>query len=371
MLLIKNGELTYSTGPEGKEIAYRSEFIKEKEELIARNEKFSGWKHAAEEDDQAGMVSRGMLWGGRRQRLEIPKIVDGQQVENGFYFIIRMTRASGLFFYNPARDEEIRHFHREHFNPRGFCVAGETLVAAIEDEDHTRHICRFDLNGRDPVSLTSGDALDEHPSIHGGQVVYSSAGIARDQNGVPAKLAPRAICEVSVDGSSHRVLRESPTYDYILPKRDPEGRLYAIRMPYVQASYGFVQFVKDVALFPINLAIAIMGFLNVFSIMFGKRPIVPSGGPRVEAQDLRKKMIHARIVNIQSESKKAGFRVAAPSTWVLVRIDQEQDTVLDNHVVGFAFDRDGTLLVNKGYHISALAAKQTVHQSQDLISVVA
>ena len=368
MIVIRNDTLFYQR--DGKEVAYVSEFIKEKADLIARSEHFHGWKTQEDDGDAKSMIPRGMLWGGRKMSSDLPTIITAQADEAGFYFIMKMTRACGLFHYNVRKDEEVRFFHRENFFPVGAHIAQERLVAALGEADGSRHLVSFDINGRDATVLTSGDTRDEHPCIADGVIYYDSTGIGRDQQGNVAGFGPKAICSVTLTGESQQVIREAKAFDYIMPKRDRDGKLYALRMPYEQEVYRFSVFLKDVLLFPYNLAMAVMGFLNAFSVMFARRPIITSGGPKLATQDLRKRIINSRLVDIREATRQAGQRVAAPSSWKLVRLDGDKDVELAAHVIGYAFADDGTILVNKGYSVTK-AAGERVLESADLITELA
>lgn len=356
MLLIISGRIHQVV--DGRLRPYESQFIAEKLEIAARAEKYSGWKHA-EDDGPGGMVPRSMLWGGRRPKATAPEVTLARNHGDGFHFTVRMSRSSGLFYYDRKRDEEVRLFHKEGFNPMGLSADDAAIATTVDAEDGSRHIAIYDREGRNETVVTSGDSVDEHPFLSGGRIWYDARGIGRTQDGSVGGFGPRGLYAVDRDGGGHAVVRESRTWEYIMPKVAPDGTVYALRIPWESSDYTVWRSVKDVAMFPVVMGMAVIGFLNSFALMFAKKSIITHGGPRLPEQDIRKRLFHARMVDIERASREAGRRVAAPKSWKLVRLDGEADIEICAHVVDF--DLHGAeVLVNTGFSVATADGRQLV-----------
>jgi hypothetical protein len=154
MLIIKADSIF--TVSEGLAKEFASPFALEKFEKEKRFFENNAWRtKGADSGDPEGMFARSMLWGSRGQQRppRKPKMRFVQRVGGRDYYVLELSRASGLFYYDRAKDEEIRLFHREVFSPMGLHVAPDfSIISTVSDEDGSTHIVRLDA---DPTSATA------------------------------------------------------------------------------------------------------------------------------------------------------------------------------------------------------------------------
>jgi hypothetical protein len=352
---------------------FASPFALEKYEKEKRFYDNNAWKNQSGDEGQAGLMSRGMLWGARsmRQPPRKPRMRFVQRVKNRRYYVLELSRACGLFYYDLDKDEEIRLFHREVFSPRGFHVDDDFgIVTTAAEEDGSSHIVRLDPDGRQVKQLTSGDCVDENPFFHDGCIFYQSSGIARTQQGIAALFAPAEILSLNLNSGSVETIKSYPGHDCILPKVDGEGNLYYIKAPYRSGQVSVGTRFLDVILFPFRLCAAIIAFLNVFSIFFTKRPLKTSGGPDIREMDLTHRLLHNRVIDIQQTMRKEGKKVAAPRDWRLIRLRNGAEEELATNVVWYEVAKDGRVIHTDGFTIYD-AERKTVYESDELVSCVA
>jgi hypothetical protein len=348
----------------GAEKKYLSPFISQKIDSAARSDKHSGWKQK-DDGESGGLFARSTLWGRQNAPFIPPHITQVHEHEKGFVYVIKMARAAGLFHYDRETDSETRLFHKENFNPAGLSVTSKGIVTTVDSVDGSRHLAMYDCSGKNEVAITCGDCVDEHPCCGEEAVYYDSRGIGRAQNHSIGAFGPRGIYCISYDGQNHEVIRESTRFEYLIPKVAPNGAVYALRIPWDNNVLSLWSSLRAVLMFPFVMAMAIIGFLNVFSLIFAKRTILTAGHPELPSQDLRKRMIHSKLLDIQRPARGDGKGSVAPKSWKLVRIDKEEDIEINNGVIGFNLNSSG-LFINTGFGIFSDKGEE-LYKSNDLI----
>jgi len=113
MYLIKSGSIFEVSN--GKETEFLSPFGEEVFQHDRRSWEQESWKYKDDEAEAAkGFMPRGMLWGGQG-KLNKPARVKTTYVAGTaerLYYVLEMTNSCGLFYYDFARDQEIRLFHK-------------------------------------------------------------------------------------------------------------------------------------------------------------------------------------------------------------------------------------------------------------------
>ncbi len=333
-----------------------------------------------ERDRQRGeWKNQGMAWNfGAQMRgalpgMDIPverrriRFTGVAAVGNGeMIYALDTDHVGGLFQYELKDGYERRLFHRQQFRVNDVARHSDgTLALSVLAEDGTAHIATMGGEGKGLREITVGDAVDEAPSWVSGEggksIVYQSAGVGRDQNGFRTGLSPYAIMKIDVDGGKIDTLVEEANSDALVPRMSADGTLYFIRRPYegtaVHVSPGKVAL--DILLFPLRLVRAIVHFLDFFSLMFSRKPLITSGGPPREGPDQRYMMLWGRMIDAQKarQSRKGDARSLVPATWELVRRPpQGEEEVLARHVLAYDLSRDGGVVYTDGaavYHRSA------------------
>lgn len=351
MYIIRAGSI-YEVS-DGKEKEFLSPFAQEYFDQENQSWETGAWKRGDAND--TAIVPRSMLWGahGGQGKPSPPKAKFLCLRDTRLYYVLEMSRSNGLFYYDLAADREIRLFHRSEFQPRGFFVCDDySILTTTSNPDQSVHLALLDPNGKSKGELTSGDCIDEHPFRAGDTIYYQSSGIARAEGGHIAAFSPISINKLDLTSGEIVTVHSSPDHDYLLPMVGPDGSLYCIRAPHVRpGQYTFQSLIMDVLLFPWRMCVAIFGFLNVFSVFFGKKPLKTSGGPDTPPIDISKRMLHNRLVDIEAVQKKEGRKVAVSRDWKLVRFDGEKETVLGTNVVWFNIDGNGELAFTNGYAV--------------------
>lgn len=277
-------------------------------------------------------------------------------------YALDTTNVGGLFEYNTGEQLERRIYHRNQFRSSGLDRHPQTqsLVLSLAAEDGTAHIGVMDAEGRGLKEVTEGDCVDEQPRFvesTGEQriVVFQSAGVGRNQAGMPIALGPYAIQKLNLDGNEFVTLIEEDEHDCLVPHLAADGNLYFIRRPYEggQSHVSPWKVALDVLLFPIRVIIAIVHFLNWFSQVFTRKPLMTAGGPDREGPDARFMMLWGKMIDAEKmmrKGKDGDARSLVPDTWQLVRrqTSDGSEEVLASGALSFAVAPDKSVIYTNG-----------------------
>lgn len=362
-LIIAKGELwLHAEGAAPQQIT--SPFATEVIERDERSRRSSSWKHAPREQ-QTGVIPSHSLWGSQNGGITAPPRFlhacfgpDAQTV----YYVLRVGDAVGLFRLHLAEQREVRLFHKAKIDLRGLAYhAGKKhLILGVGHEDGTAQIEVYDEEGNLKGAVTGGDSIDAAPSVVPGanaSVLFQSSGVARHaERGFVAAIGHATLCRLDYRSGQLDVLADDARFDFVAPRIDAAGNLYAIRRPIEKpAGERAGSVLLDTVLFPIRLLKAVFGFLNVFSMIYGKEPLRSAGGPRTPEldQDLGKIWLQGRLIDLQrvrDDPQYAGKLV--PASWELVRRRGSGDwEVLARHVASFDLAGDGTVAYSNGNEV--------------------
>ena len=281
------------------------------------------------------------------------------------YYVLNVGQATALLRQNVDDGHEVRVFHRSKQRCHGmaFDAAAQRLVIAFEHDDGTAHLEVFDPEGNRRGSITDGDCVDAAPSVMPGAastLVYQSTGVARHpDSGHVIGAGQTVVNRIDYQRGEVQTLLDDRRYDFVAPRVGPDGALYAIRrpaLPPVGERAGGAA--KDALLLPFRLAKAVFGYLNFFSMIYGKEPLRSAGGPRTPAldQDLGRLWLHGRMIElsqVKTDAQLDGNLV--PRSWELVRRGSDgRVTTLADHVAAYGLASDGSVLLTNGYQLSAL-----------------
>lgn len=374
MYVIKNSSLFKIE--KGCETEILSQFALEKVEAEKRQWEKQSWKNSGnDEQDQNSLFSRSSLWGAKHPTGHSARPSFKFCARNGdrLYYILSMSRSHGLFYLDTIEQKEVRLFHREEFSPHGFFLEEDlTILTTQTNHDGSVNLVRINSEGRKIKEITDGDCIDEHPWVSGSSLYYQTSGLARTAEGHLAARSASAIFRLDLVSGQIESVKESHDFDYLLPKTDAEGNLYFIQRPHlaVGQSQGFLQILKDVFLFPYRLVVAIFGFLNTFSLIFGKKPLMSAGGPESPEIDLSHQIIHGQWVDALEASRKEGRQVAVSRDWKLVKRKPDgQEEIIGTNVIWFDIDKEGKLFYTDGFQIFDSTGSK-VFSSQQLISFI-
>ena len=194
--------------------------------------------------------------------------------------------ASGGMYRREVTEEAVYDGHIVSGNDvrLGAIAAHEDDVAAcIRYPDGRSHIGLYHLPQSRCNEITEGDSAENAPSWSpdGQKLYFSTCGIAR--RGGDYVYGPAGVAVYTVQGRRMDMLLEDEQYDYLCPKISSNGDMYVIRQPYTQegaAPVSIGQVLLDVLLFPVRIVMAIGGWLNLFSMLYGGQSLRSDGPQR-------------------------------------------------------------------------------------------
>ena len=287
---------------------------------------------------------------------------------------MRTEAVGGLFVYDLVEREERRIFHKEELALEDLAHHPERAQVACsvaQVEGQSIALCsteRFDLD-----LVTEGDSVDACPSWVPGQsnaLVYQSAGIGRNQAGLPVGLGPAAIEKVDLKNGTQETLLSDPLWDYLSPRLDEEGNLYCIRRPYeLGHKRSHWESLKDFALIPYRILKALYGFFNLMSQIFGKESLVTER-PGVREDQMKAVYLKGRLLDLRKVDKGASDASVVPADWQLIRVSPAgEQTVLADRVSEYDLGEDGEVLFTSGWAVYKWTSAKTsrLYKGSDLI----
>lgn len=357
LAFIASGKLYLLDGPEPRLV--ESHFVQEMLDRAERTRERNDWKQGSmswtfSRSAMAGLQAPAAEPGARR--VEFTGIApDGQ---GGLYYALETGLTCGLFSYSPGLGDERRLFHRQQFRIRDLArrPADGLLAMSSRNGDATAHIALMAAEGRGLKQATDGDVVDELPSFDdAGRLLYQSAGLARDARGFPVAQSPYAILRLDLDSGNVETLAESPAHDCLAPRARAQT-LYYIRRPYEpRTRVSPWRVLQDIALFPFRLARAVIHFLDFFSLMFSRKPLITAGGPPRQGPDRRTIMLWGKMIDAEKalqEKKLNGALV--PRHWELIQKDAAGEKTIAQHVIAYDLCPDGSIIYTNGTAIHHL-----------------
>jgi hypothetical protein len=278
-------------------------------------------------------------------------------------YFLRDGSFGGLFEYDLAHDTEKRLLHKQNLVLEDLRIHpdGDQLLGAQHATNRTANIVVMDADGGSYRELTGGDTLDTAPAWVPGDanaVLFQSSGLARNPGGHVVAQGPTSIQMVDTAAGSLTTVLEDSRLDFLQPRVGPNGFLYFIRRPYEVPHYGTENALIDTLLFPFRVLRALLHFLNFFSLMYSRKPLITASGPAMQA-DLKQILIQGKRLDAEA-ALRAGVRLngvpsLVPASWqLLCRSPQGEEHVLASHVASFDIASDGTVLFSNGYGVFAL-----------------
>lgn len=278
-------------------------------------------------------------------------------------YFLRDHSAGGLFAQDLASGIERRVLHRQNLTLDDLRLSsdGRQLLATQRSSTGIANIVRMDIDGEGYRELTGGDTLDTAPAFVPGQphqLVFQSAGIARNPHGFVAAIGPASVQLLDTSSGALTPVLDHPDFDHLQPRVDATGNLLYIRRPFEGVRNPGGRAALDVLLFPFRLLRALFHYLNFFSLMYTRKPLTSAGGPEHQT-DLRELELKGRRIDAEAALRRgaevAGVPSLVPANWELIRRDpQGRQRVLARHVASFDLAPDGSLLYSNGYGVFRL-----------------
>lgn len=362
-LVVAKGELwLHANGAAPRTIT--SPFAREVVERDERSRRNTAWKHAPREQS-SGVIPSASLWGSQQGApLAPPRFMYAcfGPDERTVYYVLKVGESVGLFRQHLDEAREVRLFHRNGIRVLGLAYSGpeQRLVLSIGLPDGTAQLEVYDEDGNLKGAVTGGDSVDAAPSLVLGSassVVFQSSGVARHaERGHLVAMAHGTVCRLDYRKGQLDTLLEDAAQDFAAPRQAADGTLYAIRRPVEKpATERAGNALVDTLMAPFRLLSAVFGFLNVFTMLYGKEPLRSAGGPRTPEldQDLGRLWLHGRMIElkqVRDDPQYAGNLV--PASWELVRRPPgRQLQVVAGHVAAFDLLDDGSVVYSNGYEV--------------------
>lgn len=310
----------------------------------------------------------GMLWAQDHDDMPIvPTAVARGRTPKEILYTLRTPAVGGLFALDLATHEEARVFHGTGHDFQGLSSSEyhSVLATATMQGKMRRGIAVMKDDGSELAVITEGDSFDDDPSwvpvppvdgkcVH--ELVYSSAGIGRDEAGQFGGLGPRSVVLLDAEHGSMRTLAEDPAFDYVNPRMTKDGTLFCIRRPYVSPFErpSATASVKDAALLPFRLGTAVFNYLDYFSMRYTGKPLASSGAARDKAADARRMLelgnLGRGVANVERGLTDDTPRdVRVPTSWALVEVrPRGKPEVVAERVAAFDMAPSGALVLTDG-----------------------
>ena len=322
----------------------------------------SAWNVTAQQDWQAIAQVQGAALAGATRMENITSVCIGQQSGEIFYSLNTQT-IGGIFRYNLKTDTEDRIAHKQNLQLRQLAVHPDEDIAvcSIGFEDGSANLVTMRASGGKMAECTEGDSYDEAPRWVRGQgktLVYQSAGIARDHNGMPVDMSEYAIKSINLDTGDLHTLAQMPGYDCFHPRQLTDGTLYFIRRPYKsinnRSHLSPWQLLKDILLFPVRVCVVIFTFLDMLSHFLTGKHLTAAGGVKKQGPDVRRMLVAGRMIQMQQQNKADAVNAStlAPKDWELIKQDADGgQTILQSNVLSFDICSDGSYVYTDGLRV--------------------
>src|SRR5262245_29910564 len=358
LAFISNGKLFYQApGQELREL--QSPHVRTVMDRMQRHQQLHGWKEG---------TAFARSYTGRDRSVSTDAV--GIQATSAQFvahdrvlYFLRDDSFGGLFEYDLALDTEKRLLHKQYLSVEDLRIHpdGHRLLGAQHARNGAVNIVVMDADGSNFRELTGGDTVDTAPAWVPGQadaVLFQSSGLARNPAGYVLAQGPASIQMADTAAGSLTMVLEDPRLDFLQPRVGANGFLYCIRRPYEAPRYGMENAVTDTLMFPFRLLRALFHYLNFFSLMYTRKPLITASGPVVQA-DLKEILIKGKRLDAEAALRNGaqlnGVPSLVPASWQLIcRSPQGEEYVLASHVASFDIASDGTILFSNGYGAFAL-----------------
>jgi hypothetical protein len=297
------------------------------------------------------------------------------------YYAAITGESGGIFIKDPsdpAGQEGLRYSGASFFIQDMDALDGSIAVSLMQPRGEC-HIAVLKDGKAGYTFLTEGDTVDRHPYIQPGSgvVFYSSAGYARDAQNVILGLGPFGVYKLAASGAVTEVYAD-PAMNGLKYREDAKGNRYMMVRPYKQPSSG--PSAKDMLLGPVRLLQAFGGFLNLFSLRYGGKPLQSGGDAPAQAKQKSERdlVIEGNLVqaerNMRENQRRGDVNPGiVPGDWRLVRLkdDGTLETV-KRGVLDYALLPSGGFVFTNGKYVIACDAegKETVLLKDELVTRV-
>lgn len=230
------------------------------------------------------------------------------------------------------------------------------IAVSVKRNDYVGHAAVFDVSTNDLITYTAGDSCDSDvcfSKTDNNALLFSTKGIARNQDGEFVRYSPSSIARLNLSSMQIEEIKSSDGFNYVRPEDDKNGNLYYIRKPASDKKRGFGRLLLDVILIPVKLIKAVYYFLETFTLAFTGETFTKKNPDSVKTRDKspREIIIDGNKINAEKEykanlRKKDEFAGIAPRSWELVKLCGGVETVIARGVIDYAVTDEGVVFTN-------------------------
>ncbi len=350
-------------------------------------------KHAWKEEGQSARFLRGgsALWGDDSELEAVPVAYTGiaRRGPGKLLYAISTGVVGGLLELEIESGDERRLHHSADKRIEQIATSRDhdVIACTLRGKGGVSAIAVMSSDGTELHSVTDGDVIDLAPqwlpeaACKDGrkhQLVYQSAGIGRNTAGVFVAIGPASITLLDAEAGQSQVVREDTKQDFLLPRMDAKRTLHCVRHAYEDATQpSFGRFLLDVALFPLRLAMAVVGYLSFFTLRYTGKPLFSSGDARRRAADIRQMMMSGNLAAAREQASRDADKAAVEAVrdWQLVTITEaREERVIAKGVRAFDLLGDGRWIVTDGaaiHLVDATGAKTLLCEDRGITEVLA
>lgn len=368
---LSDGKLHFA-GSNGELTTHESRFAKDAQARVERNLAANGWKGESDAWNMQNAMVPGLASfqsaGSGQPAPRFTGVAAG--LPGHVCYSMDVYGAGGLFTFDLEKRCETRLMHRNEFNPSGL-TANRTdgkLAFSLPMGDVTAHLKVKDLDGPRQKQITDGDTCDECPWWHVDEettyLYFHSTPIGRNEQGYAMGRGPGQICRIGIDQGDVETLLGDDQYDYLHPRVDSGGNLFAIRRNYrnpaVRNAPSTWETVKDILLLPYRIIRMLFYIANFMSMMSVGKPLTSEMMQQTPEMQAQQRVIWGRALQTQKQIRKGGqanrMRLV-PDDWELMRVSANgTQTSIAKHVMAFDVTDQGHIVYSDGggvYEINA------------------
>jgi hypothetical protein len=319
----------------------------------------------------------GGLWGGATEqdpaamRIAITGLAWAS--EDTLIYSLQTDDIAGVFAVTDGGKTEKRLFHNASYRVGQLhaCSEHDLIACTLLQDMGTANLAVIRADGTDFFEVTEGDSYDIAPSWipdSPRELLFQSAGVARDKEGNFSGYGHFAINKLNIDTGEMTSLAEDAKYDMLGPRMSADGLLYFIRRPYQSREVKFNPFrvALDLLLLPFRLVYAIFQYLNFFTTRYTGKPLTSAGGAKQREMDVQQMMIWGNMIQAKKAARHSETDDAqglVPKSWELVRQHPNGNLdVLAKGVLSFDVCSDGSLIYSNGNLINHLKKEGTTER---------
>ena len=372
-LYISQGKLFYKK-PENKHTEIESDFAKAAIEKSLEIDQRNAWKQ------KSMMQSMGLPQAMIDQ--EEPRVVNiritavSHSKDNSqFFYALDSNGVGGLFKYNLESNKEKRLFHKNEFLATDLDQhqTKDLLICSRPNEKGNTNIALMNSDGSNLHDITEGDSIDEAASWISKdkkEFIYQSAGIGRSEEGIFVATGPYSLELMDLENNRHKTLMEDDEFDYLCPHVDNQSNLYYIKRPYSdkQKKANILTSLKDLILMPFRILWALISFLNFFSIMFTRKPLITQNTKQQHSPTTGSLFLWGRMIEAEESIKKSSDGSIVPESWQLIKQNHNgKEEVLATSVLSFDLCENNSIIYTNGskvYLIDSNNKKEVIHNDK-------